>query len=132
MILYELWTEISPFIHIKSANLVLEAAKNGQLPLIPSYVNENWEKMIEKCLCMNSISRPNFDEIISELETDKYYTDDMDIESINEYKKIFSDSKNFMPNYSKDSSEISHEKSQNKENLVLIKLREGANAGNFA
>lgn len=131
MLLYELWTEIPPFSHIKSANLVIEAIKNGNFPMIPSFLNENWKKLIEKCLCINPISRPNFNEIVSELETDKYYTDDMDRSAIEEYKKIFSKSSVFMPNFSNNEKpKTEHEK--DKENPILIKLKEGASSGDVA
>lgn len=134
MFLYELWTEIPPFNHIKSTNLVFKVAQEGHLPLIPSYVNVNIRKLIENCLSLNPLSRPNFDEIISEFETDKYYTDDMDKTAIEEYKKIFSHPSDFKFKYSNKVSENESktEQLQDKENPILIKLKEASQAGDNA
>lgn len=130
MVLYELWTEVPAFVHIKSSNLIISAVQNKERPLIPSYLNENWRKLIESCWNPFRDSRPDFDRIVSELETDKYITDDMDREKIDEYKKIFSkpmSDESYMPNFGSKT-----EQKQDEENHVLIKLRKAAQAGDAA
>lgn len=107
---------------------------NGILPVIPTYVNENWRKMIENCLCFDTLSRPNYNEVFSELGASNYYADEMSRESIEEFKKIFSNSSDVKLDYSNKVSEISLEieEQQDEVSSILIKLKEGAQAGDNA
>lgn len=90
--------------------------------------------MIENCLFFDKLSRPNYNEIFSELGASKYYADEMSRESIEEFKKIFSNSSDVKLDYSNKVSEIilEAEEQQDEVSTILIKLKEGGQSGDNA
>lgn len=81
--------EFSLSIILKAHILFSKQLKIEILPVIPTCVNENWRKMIENCLCFDTLSRPSRNEVFSELGISNYYADEMSRESIEEFKKKF-------------------------------------------
>lgn len=88
MTIFELWTGVAPFSHIKSPFQLMNAVSEGQRPGIPASTPENWKELITKCWDQNPEERPTFDDIIDNLDSKNYYTDDMDIAAIEKYKKL--------------------------------------------
>lgn len=84
--IFALWTLQQPFSHLKGSFQILTAVLDGQRPTIPISMPDPWKKLIEKCWDSNPDARYTFEEIVDELETEKYYTPEMDHKLIDQYK----------------------------------------------
>lgn len=85
--MYYLWTEIPPFAALKSNFQIYQAVIAGQRPEIPESIPDNWKELMKNCWDNNPEVRPEFSEIVEQMKTGIFYTEDMDIKSIEEYEK---------------------------------------------
>ena len=87
---------------------------NGKRPTIPSYVSEEYKKLIERCWSQKAEDRPTFEQIVDELKSDKFIITEIDeddyrnyIKFIEEYRKTYDKDKkiikleDFIDNYNK-------------------------------
>lgn len=133
--LYELWTEIPPFNHLKGYFQIFNAVTKGQRPLIPESVPESWKKLITKCWSQAPDERPSFDEIVEELEKEEYFTKDMNRTTFEHYKDFISDSalnKSWVISGVRVTDrKPKADETQDVENPVLVKMREEADSGDI-
>ena len=56
-------------------------------PIIPSYINDTYKKLIEKCWNHSPSERPTFERIVSFLEEKDYLLPGANVDEFNNYKQ---------------------------------------------
>lgn len=133
--LYELWTEMLPFPHLKGLFQIYTAVTNGERPKIPISLSPNWAKLIEKCWSHNPDDRPTFHEIVEMLESDEYLTSDINKDEVAKYRRFLEESSLnrswVVSGVRVTARKTKYEDTQDVENPVLTKMRQDADNGDI-
>ena len=62
---------------------------NVKRPTIPNYVSKEYKQLIERFWSQKAEERPTFEQIVEELKSDKFITDEIEEEDYRDYLKYF-------------------------------------------
>ncbi|KAK8897369.1 hypothetical protein M9Y10_015313 [Tritrichomonas musculus] len=71
IIVYEILTGIRPFINSNFMNLMYRITVQNERPILHDYIPESFQNLLKKCWDQDPEKRPNFDQIVEFLKSDR-------------------------------------------------------------